>query len=276
MATFVLVHGSMHGGWCWQRVIPRLRAAGHTVYAPTLTGLGERIHLAHPGIDLDTHITDVANVLEYEDLCDVTLVGHSYGAIVITGVADRLQERIAHLVFVDGAVAADGQALIDFFPAEGRAARQALVDAEGDGWLLPPPTDLTGLGVTAAEDVVWVRAKLAPQPFKTLTQPLRLTNAAGFGGPKTFIACVTAPVTGWRDAMIERIHTEHGWRYRELATGHDAMITAPDHLANLLLEIPRAAPALLVPERHTGCSPSEPGFGGYPLTSIPSSLAQAR
>ena len=238
MTTFVLVHGSMHGGWCWQRVASLLRADGHDVYTPTLTGLGERTHLAHREIDLDTHIQDVLGVLEYENLHNVVLVGHSYGAFVITGVADRMLGQIAHLVYLDGVMASHGQALLDYFPAEGQAARRALVDAEGDGWQLPPPADLTGFGVTAEADVAWVRSRLVPQPFKTFTQPLRLVTAAGFGGPKTFIACVGAPTAGWRDAMIERVHTEPGWHYRELATGHDAMITAPHHLADLLLEIP--------------------------------------
>ena len=242
MAVFVLVHGSMHGGWCWKRVVPGLRAAGHDFYAPTLTGLGERVHLAHPGVDLDTHVRDVLGVLEYEDLRDVVLVGHSYGAVVVTGVADRLQERIAHLVFLDGAMPVDGQAVLDFFPPEWGAARRAQVDAEGDGWRLPPPVDLTNLGITAEDDAAWVRSKLVPQPFATFTRPLRLTNAAGFGGPKTFVACVEAPAAGWRDAMVERVRAEPGWRYRELATGHDAMITAPSHLADLLLELTHPGP----------------------------------
>jgi pimeloyl-ACP methyl ester carboxylesterase len=236
MATFVLVHGSLHGGWCWKRVVPRLRTAGHDVFTPTLSGLGERVHLVHPGIDLDTHIQDVLGVLEYEDLHDVVLVGHSYGTMVITGAADRLPGRIAHLVYLDGVMTRDGKAALDFFPEGVRAAWRALVDADGDGWLLPPPADLTGFGVTAEEDAAWVHSKLVPQPFKTFTQPLRLTNIAGFGGPKTYIACVDAPAAGWRDAMIERVRAEHGWRYRELATGHDAMITAPSQLADLLLE----------------------------------------
>lgn len=237
MATFVLVHGSMHGGWCWKRVISHLRAAEHDIYAPTLTGLGERVHLAHPGIDLDTHIRDVLGVLEYEDLRDVVLVGHSYGTVVITGVADRLAERIAHLVYLDGTIAEEGQSVLDFFPPEGRAARWAQVDAEGEGWRLPPPADLTGWGIITDEDAAWVRSKVAPQPFKTFTQPLRLTNTAGFGGPKTFIACRKAPPARWRDDMTNRARAGRGWRYRELATGHDAMITAPRELADLLLEL---------------------------------------
>ncbi|MBW3632862.1 MAG: alpha/beta hydrolase [Chloroflexi bacterium] len=242
MATFVLVHGSMHGGWCWKRVVPWLHAAGHHVHAPTLTGLGERAHLAHPGIDLGTHIQDIIGVLEYEDLRGVVLVGHSYGSVVVTGVADRLPARIAQLVYVDGAEAASGQAVIDFFPSAWLAARRALVDVEGGGWQLPPPADLSGFGIADADDVAWVRPRLAPQPFKTFTQPLRLESAAGFAGPKTFVSCTEAPPAGWRDEMTRRARAERGWGYRELATGHDAMITAPRELAGLLLEIAQSSP----------------------------------
>src|SRR5438128_128006 len=104
MATFVLVHGAWHGGWCWKRVTPLLRAAGHEVYATTLTGLGERVHLASPNVGLALHVQDVVGVLEYEDLRDVILVGHSYGGIVISGVADRVPERLRHLVYLDALV----------------------------------------------------------------------------------------------------------------------------------------------------------------------------
>jgi pimeloyl-ACP methyl ester carboxylesterase len=178
----------------------------------------------------------VLGVLEFEDLHDVVLAGHSYGAMVITGVADRMPERIGHLVYLDGAMASHGQAVLDLFPPEWRASRRAQVDAEGDGWRVPPPADLSVWGISQ-DDEAWVRAKLAPQPFATFTQPPRLTHAAGFDGPKTFIACLEAPPAQWRDAMIDRVRAEHDWRSRELTTGHDAMITAPGALTELLLEI---------------------------------------
>jgi pimeloyl-ACP methyl ester carboxylesterase len=275
LATIVLVHGAMHGGWCWKRVVPRLRRAGHEVVAPTLTGLGERAHLAHPGVDLDTHVADVVNVLAYEDLTGAVLVGHSYGAVVATGVADRLPERVAHLVFLDGAMAGDGQAALDFFPPDRRAAWRALVEAEGEGWRLPPPADLTGWGITAEEVAAWVRGRLVAQPFRTFTQPLRLADGAGFGGPKTFVACLEAPPAGWRDAMAERARAERGWRYRELAAGHDAMITAPSELADLLLEVAQTAPGGAADAGAAGPGQPSPGGGlGGATNSEPDSRAR--
>jgi hypothetical protein len=158
-------------------------------------------------------------------------------ATAVTGVTDRLRDRIAHLVYLDGTEATNGQAVIEFFPAEWRAMRRAHVDAEGEGWKMPPPSDLSGLGITRADDAAWVRSKLVPQPFETFTQPLRLEIAAEFGGPKTFIACTEAPQADWRDGMSMRARAGQGWRYRELATGHDPMITAPRELTVLLLQI---------------------------------------
>jgi pimeloyl-ACP methyl ester carboxylesterase len=231
----------MAGGWCWKRVTPLLRAAGHEVYIVTLTGLGERAHLLHPGIDLDTHIQDVIGLLAFEDLHDVVLVGHSYGTSVIAGVVDRVPERLAHRVFLDGtgALATDGQSMADHFPPAVRAARQAQVDTAGDGWRWPPepefPMFIERFGLNES-DAAWLRAKLVPQPWKAVTQPLRLTNPAGPRGPKTFIACVGAGQSPARDARFEPLRTAPGWRYRELATGHMAMITAPRELTDLLLE----------------------------------------
>src|SRR5215831_5722049 len=140
MATFVLVHGAWHGGWCWKKVTPLLRAAGHEVYTPTLTGLGERVHLASPKVDLTTHIQDVVNVLDYEDLHEVVLVGHSYGGVVIAGVADRVPSRVGHLVYLDAGVPHNGEGYLDLLPN-----LRALIEEDsrlnGDGWRVPPPTE---------------------------------------------------------------------------------------------------------------------------------------
>ena len=130
MATFVLVHGAYLGGWCWRWVTPHLQAAGHEVSTPTLTGHGERVHLAHPKVDLDTHVADVVNVLHYEDLTGVVLVGWSYGGTVVAGAADRVPERIAHVVYLDSDVPRDGDTSA---PPSQHAARQALARAHGDG-----------------------------------------------------------------------------------------------------------------------------------------------
>src|SRR5262245_14863398 len=118
MATFVLVHGAWHGGWCWQRVSPLLRARGHEVFAPTLTGLGERSHLLTREIGLETHVADVVNAIRWEDLTDVVLCGHSYGGMVISGAADRMADRVRSLVYLDAFVPADGQSIFDFMTAE--------------------------------------------------------------------------------------------------------------------------------------------------------------
>src|SRR5438105_10570292 len=137
MAEFVLVHPAWFGGWCWRRLRPLLEARRHTVHTPTLTGLGERAHLAHPGVDLQTYIDDVVNVLTYQDLHAVVLLGHSSGGVVITGVADRVPERIAHVIYLDAFVPENGQCLADLIPADRRQGMEALVETEGFGWLLP-------------------------------------------------------------------------------------------------------------------------------------------
>ena len=134
-------------------------------------------------------------------------------------------------------MASDGQAVLDYGPPEERAALRARVDAEGAGWRMLPPEGPAPWGITAEDDVAWVRSKVVPQPFKTFTQPLRLTNPTALAGPRTFIACVAASPRLWRDAMIERVRAEGGWRYRELPTGHDAMVTMPTEVAALLLEL---------------------------------------
>lgn len=240
MATYVLVHGAWHGGWCWQRVAPLLRAAGHDVYTPTLTGLGERAHLLVPTIDLALHVQDVLGVLGCEDLQGVILVGHSYGGLVISGVAEQAAPRLAHLVYLDAFVPRHGQALWDLMPPERRAAQQATADATPTPWQLPAPAP-SFWGMTDAADVAWVQARLGPQPRQTFTQGVETPTDRTATLPRTYIRC--AGYQGPFGPFAERAQREPGWRYHELPTGHDAMVSMPRELAALLLAVADDAPA---------------------------------
>ena len=171
MATFVLVHPAWFGGWCWKKVSPLLHARGHAVHTP-LTGLGERVHLARPEVGLDTHVDDVVNLLTYEDLHDVVLVGTSSGGVVITGVVDRVPERIGHLVYLDAFVPEDGQSMLDIIPPERRPVMEKLVQTEGHGWLLPrfAPAPWETFAreswrISDEADLRWMLARLAPTPL---------------------------------------------------------------------------------------------------------------
>ena len=236
MATFVLVHGAWHGGWCWQKLVPFLEAAGHSVYAPTLTGLAERASELSPDVGLDTHIQDIVGLLVNQDLHGVVLVGHSYGGMVITGVVDQAPERIAHLVYLDTFVPRDGEAMVDVSPIVIWLLRK---QAQGDGWRLASRGDY---GVTTEPDRSWVLSKVTPQPLKTLEQPLHLKNPAIVSTkPRTHIDCTSS---GFVFSLLRHLLApralpprEAGWRLRTLPTGHDAMITAPRELADLLLEV---------------------------------------
>ncbi len=234
MTTYLLVHGAFHGGWCWKRVAQTLRIAGQEVFTPTLTGLGEREHLISPEIGLDTHIQDISELLEFEDLNDVILVGHSYGGMVITGVAEKYPERVAQLVYLDAFVAGDGQALIDFFPPDMAANFKERTSLEGGGYMLPPsPPEL--FGVTKAEDLAWVKPRLVPQPFKTYLDPIKISNAASAKIPHIYIYCKHP--RSLLEQFVERILTDKSWRYFEITAGHDAMIVEPEQVSNLLLKL---------------------------------------
>jgi pimeloyl-ACP methyl ester carboxylesterase len=233
MAIFVLVHGAWHGGWCWRRVAPFLRAAGHEVLTPTLTGLGERSHLASSAIDLNTHVQDVVNVLEFEDLRNVILVGHSYGGMVITGVSERAADRLRHVVYLDAFVPRHGQALLDLIATPSRETIQQQAQAARG---MMPPFPVARYGVFEPEDVRWVEARLVPHPFKTMSTPVTLENPAALALPKTYVYC-NNPAMGFFEAFAERTRAAQGWRYRELATGHDAMVTMPRELTSLLVEL---------------------------------------
>jgi pimeloyl-ACP methyl ester carboxylesterase len=237
MATFVLVHGACLGGWCWQQLTPYLRAVGHAVYTPTLTGLGERVHLASPEVDLDIHIQDVVNELYYKDLSGGVLVGWSYGGMIVAGAADRAPERVAHVVYLDSDVPRDGDTSA---PPSQHAARQELANAGGDGWrVLPTLTRLTVmLEKLPEEQRRWITARLTPHLLKTWTQPIRLTGA-GAAIPSTYIRCTVGYDADDEDTrrQDDRIRSEPAWRYREFAASHLAPWTAPREVAELLLEV---------------------------------------
>jgi len=232
MSAFVLVHGAWHGGWCWRFVAPLLRRAGHEVFTPSLTGLGERAHLARPGIDLELHVHDVVALLETEDLQEVVLVGHSYGGMVVTGAADRCAARIRRLVYLDAFVPANGRCALDYVLPERAAAFRK--EGEQTGTVAPPPLSLWGL--TKPEHIAFAKPRETRHPYRSFTQPIRLANEAALARlPRTFIYC-SSPATGTFDALAARVRGDPAWRFFEMKTGHDAMILAPEELAAILLE----------------------------------------
>jgi pimeloyl-ACP methyl ester carboxylesterase len=233
MATFVLVHGAWHGGWKWRLVAPILRRAGHEVFAPTLTGLGERAHLARSRVDLDLHVQDVVALMEMEDLREVVLVGHSYGGMVVTGAAERSPERVRRVVYLDAFVPESGKCLLDYvdIAVPGRSAGFRK-EGEESGFVSPPPLSLWGLA--NPEHVAFARQRQAPHPYHCFTQPIRLVNSSAAALPKTFIYC-SSPATGSFDQFAAKYRGDPKWRFYELKTGHDCMILVPDEVAALLL-----------------------------------------
>jgi len=231
MTTFVLVHGAWAGGWKWRFVAPLLRRAGHEVYTPTLTGLGERAHLARPDIDLDAQIQDVVAALETEDLRDVVLVGHSYGGMVVTGVADRARERIRRLVYLDAFVPENGKCAMDYVLPERAAGFRR--QGEERGFVDPPPPSLWG--VVKPDHVAFARQREMRHPYRCFTQPIRLVNSSAAALPKTFVYC-SSPATGTFDQFAAKYRGDPKWRFHELKTGHDSMILVPEELAAILLQ----------------------------------------
>jgi pimeloyl-ACP methyl ester carboxylesterase len=233
VSTYVLVHGAWHGSWCWPRVSSRLRAGGHEVFTPTLTGLGEREHLAKDDVNLDTHVTDVVKLLEFEDLNDVVLVGHSYGGFVVTGVVDEAASRLKAVVYLDAFVPPAGDvSTLDMLGEAGtelRGMHAAVVPV--------PDPPLGDFGVSDPADLAWIRSKMRPHPRETFTHgvkmlmPLEKRNLqltyvlATGGGPTLFYP------------VAERLRTLPEWHVTELATGHDMMVTMPEELTRILLSL---------------------------------------
>jgi pimeloyl-ACP methyl ester carboxylesterase len=228
-SPFVLIHGAWHGGWCWRKLTPLLQQAGHTVHTPTLTGLGERAHLAKSTTGLEDHVQDLLAVLEMEDLHDVTLVGHSYAGFLIGTVAARASARVRQLVYLDAFVPEPGQRLVDqLLPAQSRPA--VVAAGEANGFIAPIP--LKVLGVTDEADLAWMTPRLVRQPWGSFTQPALEQASATL--PRGYIAC-TQPASGSFGPVAARVRQDPAWRFQALATGHDAMVTAPRMLADVLL-----------------------------------------
>jgi pimeloyl-ACP methyl ester carboxylesterase len=232
VANFVLVHGAWHGGWCWRRVADRLAGAGHRVFCPTLTGLGERAHLLTPEVGLDTHIADVVGLLEAEELQEVVLVGHSYAGIVITGVADCAKARLRKLIYLDAAVVEDGHAWSGHALPEIAAERRRLAQASSGGLSMPVP-EAEVFGLRDAAGLAWVQRRLTPHPFRPFDQKMRWKNPIGNGVPKVYVECVD-PAYANLAAVRDRYRGQPGWQFVALKTGHDAMVSAPEETARLL------------------------------------------
>ena len=234
--TYVLLHGAWHGGWCWRTVADRLRAEGHRVFTPTQTGLGERKHLLSRDVTLDTFVADLAGLLEAEELTETILVGHSFGGLAVSGVADRMPERVRHLVYLDSLMLEGGQSPFGVLPAEVVETRRKQAAEQGGGLAIPAPAP-AAFGIPDDHPrAEWVRRRLTPHPLGTYESTLRLENPVGNDRPRTYIVC-TSPIYAPLEASRQWVRRQQGWGWQEIATGHDAMVTAPDELARMLAAI---------------------------------------
>jgi pimeloyl-ACP methyl ester carboxylesterase len=235
MANFVLVHGAWHGAWCWRDVIPMLCDAGHRVHAMTLTGVGERAHLMSPAITLETHIADVANAIEAEEMQSVVLVVHSYAGLIGTAVADRMPGRLSHLAYIDAVVPLPGESWSSTHEPATREARIAAAEVSKDYSFPTPDPSVYGL---SGEKHAWVKRRQTPHPGHPYTAPLDFDASRVAGVPRTFVDC-TSPRLLTVDASRKRVRDPRfwgaPWRIVEMATGHDPMVSAPAELAKVLL-----------------------------------------
>lgn len=254
MANFLLVHGAWHGAWCWRDVLPGLIAAGHRAHAVTLTGVGERSHLLHASITLETHIQDVQQALQAEELEPAILVGHSYAGMLITAVANRQPEALAHLVYLDAVVPNPGEAWGDAHMPATRQARLAAARASPANTIPPPDPAVFGLQGAAH---AWVQRRQTPHPAQPYSAALQFDARRVAGVPRTFVSCTQpslATIDPIRARVVDSAFWDGAWlpgsRFVELPAGHDPMVSAPSLLLQLLLEtaagitLPaRAAPA---------------------------------
>ncbi len=230
-ATFLVCHGAWSAGWAWKKMHPLMSAAGHRLVTPTYTGLGERVHLANKSIDLETHIEDILNVIKYEDLREIVLIGHSYGGMVATAVADRARERISQLIYLDAFVPDDGQSLLDLNESA-RPRMQELAKA-GDGWRVPPnptPPD------TAPADLEWLSERRVDMPIKCFETKLKL-HGGQLKLPRSYIYATRITPADTFARFAGRARSEPGWRYYEMDASHSPHVTAPEALMSLLQKI---------------------------------------
>jgi pimeloyl-ACP methyl ester carboxylesterase len=239
-APGVLVHGAWHGGWCWKKLRPLLEQAGHPVFTPTLTGLGDRRHLLNPTIGLRTHVEDVCNLLELEDLSDVVLVGHSYAGMVVSGVAAAVPQRIDRLVYLDAFLPQDGKSLNDYVPAMVPGYERS-VAATGDGWRLPFAGALTleALGITEPADIAWMEPRMGDQPYRTFIDPVAAPERTLGKLERVYILSSSRP---HYLAAAERARALGFSIVNVPGAGHDVMVTRPAELAGALLRL--AAPVI--------------------------------
>jgi pimeloyl-ACP methyl ester carboxylesterase len=233
MATFVVAHGAWSAGFVWKKMHPLMRANGHTLVAPTQTGLGERVHLASPDVTLSTHIEDLLQVLFHEDLKDVHLIGHSYGGIVATGVADRAPERLAQIIYLDAFIPRDGTNMLELATPESRRRWIEGAEQTGEGWRVPSnplPPD------TSTEDVAWITPRRHPQPLKSMTELLRLTRGETTL-PRAYIYCTRFGPGDMFGPYARQAKADPKWRYFEMDTSHSPHVTAPETLASILDEL---------------------------------------
>lgn len=229
--TFVLIHGAWHGGWCWRRVADLLQAQGHKVFAPTLTGVGERSHLLSKDTTLDTHIADIVNLFKWEDLKGVCLVAHSYGGWPSSGALEQVHDRVSSIVWLDAFKPENGQRGTDFASEFSRKAMEEAI-AKGTPGRAPPPVAAFGIN---AKDQAWVQSKLTDQPNGVSTQPIKLTGAREKIAKKTYMRATTYPQPAFDKALAE-CKADTTWKtFETTAAGHDVMVDAPEWLVDILL-----------------------------------------
>jgi len=226
--TFVLVHGSWHGGWCWRFVADILVASGHRVYAPTLTGLGERSHLMNREVNLTTHITDVVNVFRWEDIGQAVLCAHSYGGWPVSGAVEHVERQVSSLVFVDAHIPRHGTRGID----RSHHQREILLARDRGEWSVPPPPEARFCKTEAGRK--WVDSKMTAQPIGVSLEPISLTGARDRIAKKTYLRATGFPSTTFDDYYHQA--KDEGWRTDEIDCGHDIMVDEPEWLAKMLVE----------------------------------------